>query len=475
MSISAIQPATPINLYYQDSPITCLSLDVRRILFTFLPGNEVGKLACVCKNFRIITTDDHIWRVLFTQEFPEHPLTTQKPYREQYIFRFVIEKNWTLDRFQTKSAETRPRWSDMLRIFQDMVILGGQKNNAEAYDKNTLKHLYSSEGHSGVDLAGVEDDGNYLLSFASELPTGGCELKVLEKATGRSISCIPNCVNYILDNNQIFVNQGRGTIAPPFWESKLIACEKLSGQIIRTLDAQAGLYHLQADRACVYASLNDGRIGVWNKHDYSSLGYFDCKKNDPVTSFTLNDELLFSAHNSGIIRVWTKHDLKILNEIYEFQSETTNKVHLHLKLLDGLLVCNNSDIKKIWSLEHMMPICTLSKCYEAVVSGDVLYLGFKNGSIEARDKKNGTLLFQLQSPENESVFHIVISGSRLFAKTREHLFVWNLKNHSLLKTFEANSGFNIDGERVYILDKEQLHVWDYSHTLEDKQQSCVIL
>lgn len=215
MSISAIRPAESINLYHQESPITRLSLDVRRYLFSFLTGNELGKLALVCKNFRIVTADDHIWKILFAQEFPEYPLDTQRPCQPQYIFRFVIERNWNLDRSQTKSGEIRPLWSGLLYIVQDMVIMGGQNNNAEVYDKNTLAHLYSSEGHSGIDLMRVEDDGDYLLSFANELPTGGSELKVLEKATGRTISDIPNCVRYIPDGNKIFTVQSIGTIAPP--------------------------------------------------------------------------------------------------------------------------------------------------------------------------------------------------------------------------------------------------------------------
>lgn len=200
MTAVTLPVTQPFQTFAQQmAPITQLPVDIARLFASFLNGNEVALLANVCKNFSIIANDGRLWTLLFTQDFAYHNLDARHSAQEQYKERFLIERNWSRGTCKLNTVKTGLSWATPhLSIFQNFLFVEGPNSSFAAYDKNTLKHLYSCVGHLGIDFEGFQDDGDYLISRANGGPSSGAEIKVWKKDNGQLISHIWGCITYLV-------------------------------------------------------------------------------------------------------------------------------------------------------------------------------------------------------------------------------------------------------------------------------------
>lgn len=459
MSIEPIK--SPINTYPQiESPITQLSLDITKLLLSYLKGDEVARLDQVCRNFRVITNNGHLWKLLFNQDFPYHTLVEDRSFREQYSLRFLIERNWDQDRC---SLTTLPmKGSGVLSIFQSLIVGGEQNDTFKVYDKNTLVNLHSTKGHWGIDLEGFQDDGNYLISTANGGPTSGAEVKIWAKDSGNCISTIPDCLKFFVDDNQIFgtkMNMATYQLAVVVWN-------KLTGGIIHVLEPIQGTHSIAIDTSCFFAGMGDGKIKAWLKKDGSFIGSFECGKNDKVSALIEVDDLLISGHNSGTIRFWTKKERKVIHELID-PDEVLPVTQLRME--NGFLISRSSDFTgnstiKIWSEKERILLYTIKHGSVCIFDHDILYVGCKTGCIEARDKETGAILFKLLSPTAKMVFNIVISGSRLVATTKDGSELWDLKTKQLKQVFMRSEIYKIhlEDDQIFSIANEGITIRDFA-------------
>lgn len=457
MSIKSISPV--INTYSQvESPITQLPLHIARVLFSFCEGNEVAKLGRVCRNFRVVADNEQLWKLLFIQDFPYHTSIEAISYREQYKLRFLIERNWDQAKCSPKTVPLEICYP--LAVLQNLIVSGGPHGGFQIYDKNTLEHLHSCEEHRCSDLEGFQDDGDYLISIENGGPTGGVGIKVWRKETGRCISRIQDCITFLVDNNQIF---GSKIDMPTFpnYQFGIVVWDKLTGNTVRTLEPTQGTKAIAMDDNYFFAGMQDGTIKAWLKSDCSFIGSFDCGKNDRVSALLEVNDLLISGHKSGAVRIWSKKERKVIQELIDPETKDLEPVD-DLKREAGFLICKGSKFIRIWSENSNTLLCKINDCYAYVFYHDILYVGLAKGQIEARDKETGLIRFQLQSPTEDRVFKIKISGNHLVVDTSKSKELWNLKTKQLIKVFSDIREFYLEGDRIIATAKEGLKIYDFS-------------
>lgn len=457
-SLIGFPPPTSIQ---EQGPITQLPIELILQIFCFFTGKQVSQLSLVCKQWKILSQGESLWKFLFTRDFPKRVRDKERSFFQEYMIRYRISRQWECGLYSSLKIENPVGRPIKLVVDEDKILGEGPHGSIKIWDKYNGTLMYSLGEHLGVDFGHIKCDADLIIFYFSMGVGGGIKVwdkrKIFNKGQDALLYEVSSGWNYISDNNRLFIAYER------------LILDKWKGTTVGTLATISKIFIpfiLYQENLIIGDDKNT--IKIWNRKNGALLHTLQDNDNAEIISLLLDGDFLVSGDNRGVVKRW---DLKTHHVIQRLETEAKTKIG-SLMVNGNLLLASHHEkdtcFINVWDKETSLLLYSLENCNQylnPLIEKERIIL-VSNNHIEVRNKFTGALLPPVfeKFPENDRVESLLLDDDRIIALFRDQgVRVWNIDSGNLLVILEEAKRVVLDGDRLLISLKDgSIQICDFS-------------
>lgn len=442
-------------------PFTQLPSALTRLVLLYLSSGEIVRARRICKRLWKLASDESLWGVLFTRDFPGRSVRNDVPASLQYRYRYKTERNWQQARYRCQIIPTDASWSLGGEIvLDDKRIVCELKYSAFGIwnlQNAVFEQLF--EGSPGNHIEYVINNGNLLVSYDN---TGhGGRVKVWDKTTGRSLwqnMCYPKL---IIDGDHLISAVHEGPIPN---NSQVVFWDKYTGlqkEVIPAHNINSSTLILEGSHL-IFGNHN-GEVKIYNKKEGVLARELKAPAASPVSCLIIRDEELIAGYGNGIIHVWNLQNGELVKtliiDLPEVSALWIHGNHLFATYATAIVG---------WDLNTERVLFNIEGAIGALVEGDWLFVSkTESGVVEMRRCEDGSLIHTLTGDPDFYSFIIHVNPERIFTRSKNGVVrIWDKRNGSLVQQFFNIDYCSVKDDRIILVSEGKVEVRDFSAVIK---------